>query len=297
MVDNLQILVAGIAYGCILALVALGFVIVTKATGVLNLAQGGFVALGGYLTYAGMHSWGLPYWLAALVAMACVALVATVLEVVTVHRVAMRGGVYPPMLVTFGISFVVPAVISGIWGTSPLALHDPWGLKRVSLGSLHLNQRDLAVIVLTAVVLVLFLVFFRFTRLGVAMQAAADDPEAAMAQGISDRLIHRLSWAIAGALGAVGGALLATTAGGGVRPGMETLALLALPVIILGGLTSPAGAVVAGLIVGVAQQFAVAKVGDHLGEGFYEVAPYLLMLVVLLVRPQGIFGSAEVRRI
>jgi branched-chain amino acid transport system permease protein len=147
------------------------------------------------------------------------------------------------------------------------------------------------------VVFALFVVLFRFSRLGLAMQAAAEDPEAAMAQGISDRLVHGLAWAIAGALGAVAGALLATTGGGGVRPGMEVLALLALPVIIFGGLTSPTGAVVAGLVIGVAQQFAVVRLPDAVGDGFHEVVPYLLMLVMLLVRPQGLFGSAQARRI
>ncbi|MBX6387951.1 MAG: branched-chain amino acid ABC transporter permease [Frankia sp.] len=296
MTENLQILVGGIASGCLLALIALGFVVVTKSTGVLNLAQGGFVVLGCYLTYEGRQSWGLPFWLAVVVAAILTALIAAIIEATVVHPVALRG-LYPPILVTFGISIVIPAVAAGIWTTYQLTLDDPWGLDKVGVAGLTIAQRDIAVIVVTLVVLALFLAFFRFSRLGLAMQAAASDPEAALAQGISDRVIHMTAWAMAGALGAVAGALLATTGGGGVRPGLETQALIALPVIILGGLTSPAGAVVGGLLVGVAQQFAVVRVPDVLGSGFHEVAPYLLMLLVLLVRPQGLFGSAEVRRI
>ncbi|WP_169989025.1 branched-chain amino acid ABC transporter permease [Microbispora sp. H10836] len=296
MTENAQILASGVAAGCVLALVALGFVIVSKATGVLNIAQGGFVALGAYLTYSGQEILNLPFWPAVLLATVLVAVVAAVLEATIVHRVALQG-LYPPILVTFGISIVVPAVIAGVWGTAQLTLHDPWGLAKVSIGSLSIGQRDLAVVVVTLVVLALFVLFFRFSRLGLAMQAAAEDPEAAMAQGISDRLVHRLAWAISGALGAIAGSLLATTGGGGVRPGMEVLALLALPVIIFGGLTSPTGAVVAGLVIGVVQQFAVVRLPDAVGDGFHEVVPYLLMLAMLLVRPQGLFGSAQARRI
>lgn len=296
MTENAQILVAGLASGCVLALVALGFVIVTKATGVLNLAQGGFVILGAYLTYASQEILNLPFWPAVLSATVLVAVVAAAIEATIVHRVALRG-LYPPILVTFGISIVIPAVIAGIWGTDQRTLHDPWGLAKVTIGVLSIGQRDLAVVAVTLVVLALFVLFFRFSLLGLAMQAAAEDPEAAMAQGISDRLVHRLAWSIAGALGAVAGALLATTGGGGVRPGLEVLALLALPVIIFGGLASPTGAVVAGLLIGVVQQFAVVRLPDVAGDGFHEVVPYLLMLVMLLVRPQGLFGSAQARRI
>jgi len=133
--------------------------------------------------------------------------------------------------------------------------------------------------------------------MGLAMQATALDPEAALAQGVSDRTVGRLSWAIAGGLGAFAGTMLATTAGTGLGPGLEQFALLALPVIILGGLESPLGAVVGGLIVGIVQQFAVVRVPDEFGKGFDQVVPYLLMLVIMLVRPQGLFGTKKVRRI
>lgn len=296
MTENLQILTAGVAAGCVLALVALGFVIVAKATGVLNLAQGGFVVLGAYLAYTGTHSLGLPFWVAVLCAVLLVSVLAVIIEATLVHHVAMRG-LYPPILVTFGIAMVIPAAVAGFWGTSQLTLDDPWGLARIEIAGIRVSERDAAVLLVTAVVLAAFVGFFRFSRLGVAMQAAAADPEAALAQGISDRFVHRLAWAVAGGLGAVAGSLLATTAGGGLRPGLEVVALLALPVIILGGITSPAGAVTAGLVVGIVQQFAVAYLQDTFGDGFVEVSPYLLMLVVLMIRPQGLFGSAQVRRI
>jgi branched-chain amino acid transport system permease protein len=150
---------------------------------------------------------------------------------------------------------------------------------------------------ITAVVVAVFFIFFRFSRLGVAMRATASDPEAAVAQGVDERVVYGASWAIAGGLGSIGGTLLATAVGGGLQPGLTAFALLALPVIILGGLDSPLGAVVGGLIIGVVQQFSTVWVPESFGSGFTTVVPYLVMIVILLIRPQGLFGTEHVRRV
>jgi branched-chain amino acid transport system permease protein len=294
--DTAQLAVSGIATGCLYALVALGFVVVYKATGVLNLAQGGFVSLGAYLTYTGHQLWGLPFWLATVFSIVCCAVVAAAVERVFVRRVAV-GAIYAALLVTFGVLIVFPPVISGIWGNTQLNLGDPWGLDRVDIGAVSLTTRDVAVVVITTLVVAAFFVFFRLSRLGVAMRATASDPEAAMAQGVDERLVYGGSWALAGALGAISGTLLATAVGGGLQPALVSFALLALPVIILGGLDSPVGAVVGGLIIGVAQQFATVSVPEAFGSGFTEVVPYLVMIVILLIRPQGLFGTKHVRRV
>lgn len=294
MVENLQILISGLTLGCLFALLALGFVLVTKATGILNLAQGGFVVLGAYLSYTAHVQWGLPFPVAVAFSVLAVAGIAAAIEALIVHRIASRQ-VYVSLLVTFGILIVIPPVAAGVWGDSQLNMHDPWGLKHLEFGELSITQRDLAVVVITAVALALFGGFFRYSRMGLAMQATASDPEAAVAQGVSDRLVHRLAWAMAGALGGLAGTMLATAAGVGVTPGLENFATLALPVIILGGLESPLGAVLAGLILGVVQQFAVVKA--ELGTGFYDVLPYLLMIAIMLLRPRGLFGTRKVRRI
>jgi Branched-chain amino acid ABC-type transport system, permease components len=296
MTANLQILAGGISLGCVFALLALGFVIVSKSTGVFNLAQGGFVVLGAYLTYALRQQAGLPFYVAALLAIVAVAIFAAVLEAVAVHKVANKN-LYTPILVTFGLLIMIPPIASAFWGTIQLTLGDPWGLDVIYIGEVSITVRNVAVMLVTLVVVGLFGLFFRYTRLGLAMQATALDPEAALAQGVSDRLVHRLSWAIAGALGAFGGIMLATAAGVGLGPGLEEYALLALPVIILGGIESPLGAVIGGLIVGIIQQFAVVYAGERFGAGFEEVVPYLLMIAIMLVRPQGLFGTRKVRRI
>lgn len=296
MTANLQILVSGISLGCLLALLALGFVVVAKSTGVFNLAQGGFVVLGAYLTYTGHQTWGLPFFVALLLSVAVIAALAVVIEALIVHRVA-TANLFTPILVTFGLLILIPPIVAGIWGSDQRSMGDPWGLKVLALGGLTITQRDMAVIISTLIILAAFGAFFRFSRLGLAMEATALDAEAALAQGVSDRTVHRLSWGIAGALGAFAGTMLATTAGTGLGPGLEHFALLAIPVIILGGLESPLGAVLGGLFVGIVQQFAVVRVPEGFGSGFHEVVPYLLMLAVMLVRPEGFFGTKKIRRI
>jgi branched-chain amino acid transport system permease protein len=294
--DVAQLTLSGIAAGCLFALVALGFVVVFKATGVLNLAQGGFVTLGAYLTYTFHQLLGLPFWLATVLSMAGCALVGAVVERVFVHRVSV-GAIYTALLVTFGILILAPPVISAFWGTEQLNLGDPWGLSKVSFGPVSTTSRDLAVIAVTAVVVAAFFAFFRLTRLGVAMRATASDPEAAIAQGVDERLVYGSAWGVAGALGGLSGTFIATAVGGGLNPGIAAFALLALPVIILGGVDSPVGAVVGGLIIGIVQQFAAVNVPQSFGSGFSEVVPYLVMVVILLIRPQGLFGSREIRRV
>lgn len=293
MTDVLQTLVSGIALGCLYAVLALGFVVVARASGILNLAQGSFVVLGAYLAFALIHHAGLPFWVGVVIAMAVVAVFAVLLEAFVVHRVTDH---FAALLVTFGITIAVAPIVTGVWPGDSLNLDDPWALDVIRIGGIGITARDAALIPITAVLLLGFFLFFRFTRIGLSLRATAIDSEAAMAQGVSTRFVYGISWGMAGALGAFGGVVLSTTVGGGVRPGLEIYAFLALPVIILGGLESPLGAVVGGLIIGVVQQFAVSLVPESWGSGFSDVVPYLVMLVILLIRPAGLFGRQEVRR-
>lgn len=293
MTDVLQTLVSGIALGCLYAVLALGFVVVARASGILNLAQGSFVVLGAYLAFALIHHAGLPFWVGVVIAMAVVAVFAVLLEAFVVHRVTDH---FAALLVTFGITIAVAPIVTGVWPGDSLNLDDPWALDVIRIGGIGITARDATLIPITAVLLLGFFLFFRFTRIGLSLRATAIDSEAAMAQGVSTRFVYGISWWMAGALGAFGGVVLSTTVGGGVRPGLEIYAFLALPVIILGGLESPLGAVVGGLIIGVVQQFAVSLVPESWGSGFSDVVPYLVMLVILLIRPAGLFGRQEVRR-
>ena len=302
MTNFLQLCFAGLALGALYALVALGFVVIYKSTGVINFAQGGLVILGAYLTYNAHHTWGLPLYVAVPVAMAICALVGAATERFVLRRMVGQ----PPfavIMVTIGLLFILEQAVTSIWGFNQLDLGDPWGIKKVTVGGLNLAQKDLWTIVLAAAALAAFFVFFRYSRMGVAMRATAFDQEAAVAQGISARRVFAVSWAIAAAVATIAGVMLAA-GGGGLHSDLDIIALLAFPAIILGGLDSPGGAIVGGIIIGITQNLTAGYQGtgaNHylgfLGGGFSSVMPYVVMIVILMVRPYGLFGTREVRRI
>ena len=298
MTNFLQLCFAGLALGALYALVALGFVVIYKATGVINFAQGGLVLLGCYLTYNFHQTWNVPFFLAIPMAMLACALFGAAIE-----RFVLRWLVGQPafavIMVTIGLLFVIEQIVTGVWGFDRLNLGDPWGISKLEAGDVVFAVKDIWTIALTAVVLVAFFLFFRYSSMGVAMRATAFDQEAALAQGISARRIFALSWAIAGAVATLAGVMLAA-GGGGVRPDIQYVALIAFPAIILGGLDSPGGAVVGGIVIGITQTLTAGYQPEHapwLGHGFNGVMPYFVMIVILMIRPYGLFGTPEVRRV
>ncbi len=298
MTDLAQFLVAGIALGAQYALIVLGFVVIYKATGVINFAQGGLVLLGAYMAYNATNTWALPFYLSMVLAMALGAAVGVAVEALLLRRMVGQP-VFAVIMITIGLLFVIEEVVQSIWGPSNLDLGDPWGLRSYDVGDVTVRARDLSTIALAALVLAGFFALFRFSRFGVAMRATAYDQEAALAQGISVRRVVALSWAIAGAVAALAG-VMAGAGNAEVRPSLGGVALLAFPAMILGGLDSPGGAVVGGLVIGVTQVLTAGYQNEYLawlGPGFDTVMPYLVMVVVLLVRPFGLFGTREVRRV
>jgi branched-chain amino acid transport system permease protein len=201
-------------------------------------------------------------------------------------------------IITLGVDVIVRTVVQTSIGIDLRQIGDPWGLKSTTLFGIEVQQRHLAMIVMAAVVVAALFAYFQFTRMGLAMRAAAYDQEAAMAQGVSVGGVFALSWGIAGALAAIGGAFAAV--GGSVESTLWITALVALPVIILGGLDSLPGAVVGGLLVGVVQEL-VAQYQRFfpawLGGNASVISAYVLMLLILLVRPYGMFGTREVERV
>lgn len=304
-------LAAGTATGSQYALVALGFVVIYKATGVINLAQGGLLMLGAYLTYNASTTWGLPFSVALLIGVGGGALVGALIET-AVLRPMRNQPIFAVILITFGLFIVIQEVVASIWGTENLVLLAPWADDPVHdvvrLGDVVVPYEDIATVALAAVALLGFYVLFRHTRMGLAMRATALDPQAALAQGISSRRVNALSWAIAGAVGALAGVTAADGPAPSLAPTLGAVALVAFPVTILGGLDSPGGAVVAGLIIGVTQALTqgwetgaisfswLPTYPEWLGHGFNDVMPYFVMVVVLLVRPYGLFGTRKVVR-
>ena len=237
MTKFLELCFAGVALGAQYALVALGFVVIYRATSVINFAQGGFVMLGAYLAYDFHQTWGLPFYVAVVLAMVGGAIVGALVEVLILRRLLGR----PPfviIMVTIGLLILIEQLVPIVWGQDPLPLGDPWGVRSVKLGDVALAVADFWTLGIVAVVLVVFFLYFKYSRMGVAMRATASDQEAALAQGIGAGLVIGVSWAIAGAVAALAGVTLAG-GGGGVRLDIELVALTAFPAIILGGLDSP----------------------------------------------------------
>jgi branched-chain amino acid transport system permease protein len=298
MTDFLQFCFAGLALGALYALVALGFVVIFKATGVINFAQGGLVLVGAYLAYNFHNTWDLPFYLSIVLAMVATAAVGAAVERL-VLRFMVGQPVFAVIMITIGLLFIMERIVTSIWGFDQLLLGDPWGVKAVRLGDVSLQHKDIWTIAFAGMMVAGFFVFFRYSSMGVAMRATAFDQEAALAQGISVSRVFALSWAIAGAVATLAGVMLSTGARG-VQPSVGFIALAAFPAIILGGLDSPLGAVLGGVIIGVTQTLTSGYQTDYapwLGSNFHVVMPYLVMIAILMVRPYGLFGTPEVRRI
>ncbi len=298
MSDLLQLLIAGVSLGAIYALVSIGFVTIYKATGVLNFAQGGFVLLGAFVAHQLRMVYGLPFLLAVFGAMLTMGLVGAALERL-VLRPLVGKPVFAVTMVSLGLLIILEQVGSMIWGYEPLLLGDPWGISTISYGTVAVKVADLWTIGAAGVVLALLYLFFTYSVRGVAMRATANDPEAALANGIGAGAVYGVAWALGAAIAALAGILLASGSKG-VELSLGAIALRAFPAMILGGLDSPSGAVAGGLIIGITEVLAAGYLSTNapwLGANVHVVAPYAVMLLVLLVRPYGIAGTPEVRRV
>ena len=304
---------SGIALGAIYALLALGLVLIYKATQVLNFAHGAIAALGAFfaaylatvINFPGRYVTFLPtsiQWiLSALVAVLLTAVVGLVLE-----RLAIRPMIGEPLfsvvMITIALDIVIRTITNDLIGANPRPLGDPWGADVINIGPALMAKSEVATVIVTILCLIGIGLFFR-SRYGIAMRATAFDQEAAMAQGISAGRIFAMAWAIGAGLAAIAGIFSSLFPRSSIGVGGTTafFAFRALPAIVIGGLDSITGAVLGGFIVGLAESYAgVYLTGASwafLGLGFSGVMPYLVMLVVLLVRPYGLFGTEEIRRV
>lgn len=296
--EFLSATIRGLAQGSLYTLLGLGFVIIYKGTRVVNFAQPVLMIFGAYWTSYFVVTLGLSFWLGVAAAVATTALIAAACE-----RVALRPMVGEPpfsaAMVTVGVLIAVQVIANDLLGLEIRQVGDPWGLERFSAGGVTVFQADLAALLLTAGVVILMAAFFKYSRLGLALRAAAFDQEAALAQGVPVGRMFGISWAISGALAALAG-LLIGAGGSGVDQNTAFVALKALPAIILGGLDSVPGAVVGGLVIGLAETYTKVYQPQHFawaGANFDQVIPYIVMLLVLLVRPYGLFGTREVERV
>ena len=290
--------IRGLAQGSLYTLLGLGFVIIYKGTRVVNFAQPVLMIFGAYFTSYFVLTLGLSFWLGVAAAVITTAVIAAVTE-----RVALRPMVgeqpFSAAMVTVGVLIALQVVANDLLGLELKQMGDPWGLAREVIGGVAIFHRDIAALVLTGAVVAGMAAFFKLSRVGLALRAAAFDQEAALAQGVPVGRMFGISWAISGGLAALAG-LLVGTGGAGVDQNTTFIALKALPAIILGGLDSIPGAVVGGLAIGLAETYTKVYQPEYFswaGANFDQVVPYLLMLLVLLVRPYGLFGTREIERV
>jgi branched-chain amino acid transport system permease protein len=305
-------LASGIALGAIYAILALGFVIIFKATQVVNFAHGAIAALGAYLVvyfavvlnipgrWLDFLSPTLQWILSATIAVLVAALVGMVVERIAI-RPMIGESLFAVAMITLGLDLIIRTFTNDFMDNQVRGLGDPWGAEVIEIGVLRISQTQVVTIVVTVLAMLLLAWFFR-TRAGVAMRATAFDQEAAMAQGINVGRVFAAAWAIGAALAAIGGIFSSMfPRAAGVSPFTALIAFRAFPAVVIGGLDSIPGAIVGGMIVGLAEVFAAAYlVGDlwsFLGIGFAGIVPWLLMMVVLLIKPYGIFGTEEIRRV
>ena len=295
MTQFLQLLFEGLSLGATYALVALGFVVIYRSSQVINFAQGAMLLLGAYLISWLAVDLGLPFAVAVVAATAALAVFGAGFHRAALRRVAGQA-TFVPVMITIGAGIALTALVESIFGTNQRLLGDPWGSSSFHAGGVTITWVKLWGIVVAVVALAGYFTLDRWTRWGLAMRATAGDEEATLSVGIPVRRVHALTWAIAGALATVGGLFLAGFPGA-PQPGLGDAALRAFPAVVLGGLSSPVGAVIGGVLIGVVEVMTSGYAPSSLGTNFYAVAPYIVMIAILLVRPYGLLGSAPAERV
>ena len=293
----LEVLIGGLLSGIMYSLVALGFVLIYKASGVFNFAQGAMVYFAA-LTTVGLVDSGMSLWLAILLTMVAMVVLGLLTEKIVLRPLVAQHEI-TLFMATIGLTFFVEGLAQAIWGANVRALD--LGIEDVPLewllesANIAVSQFDLIASGIAATLVILLAIFFSKTKIGRALRAVADDHQAALSIGIPLQHIWAIVWAVAGFVALVAGLLWG--ARNGVQFALTFVALKALPVLILGGFTSVPGAILGGLIIGASEKLAEVYIGPHVGGGIEGWFPYVLALLFLLVRPEGIFGEKIIRRI
>ena len=289
MSDFLQLTLNGVAVGCIYGLVALGFVLIYKATELVNFAQGDLLMLGAFVCYMAVVWWGLDYWLAFAIAVVTIAAFGALLDRFLLRRVIGQPQ-FAVVMLTIGLGAIFRTFASVTWGSEIYTLPTPFGGVTQLMG-VTLSHQYLSIIIGTLALCGGLYAFFNYTRIGVAMQATSQNQLAAYYMGIPVKMIFSLIWAISAGTATAAGILLAPVTLIDTNMGLA-VALKAFAAAVLGGFGSIPGALIGGLVVGLVELYVGGyEKALHLPEGFKDTAPYIVLLVMLVVRPQGLFGT------
>ncbi len=294
----LQVLVNGIAMAAVYSLLGLGFVIIFKSMNVLSFAQPALMLWGGWwvVYFATIANWN--FYLAVVIAVVIAAITGLVVERLFLRPMVGKS-IFAVAIMTIGIDLVVRTISGNFYDVTVRSTGDPWGLNTLNLGGILINHRRIAALVVAIALVIALLAFFRFSRMGLAMRAAAFDQEVALIQGVSVGAVFALSWAMASVLATMAGLFMSPDTGS-LTASMYPLALKALPVVVIGGLDSIGGTLLAALLVGFVESVTNTYQPTYaafLGRNLSQVVPYVVMFIVLLIRPYGFFGTKEVERV
>ncbi|WP_445672643.1 branched-chain amino acid ABC transporter permease [Pseudomonas inefficax] len=289
----LETLIGGLLAGTMYSLVAIGFVLIYKASGVFNFAQGAMLLFAA-LTFVSLHQQGIPFALALVITVVVMIIGALLIERLVLRPLVNRSQI-TLFMATLGLSFIIEGLAQGLMGAQVRALD--LGIEDVPLfvGDIMMSQFDLVAAAVSAALVALLALLFNRTRIGLALRAVADDTRAALSLGINLNRIWQVVWAVAGVVGLVAGLLWGARQG--VQFSLSLVVLKALPVLIIGGFTSIGGAIVGGLIVGAAENLAEAYIGPLIGGGITPWFAYFLALIFLYIRPAGLFGDRAIERV
>jgi branched-chain amino acid transport system permease protein len=291
----LQLVITGIAVGAVYSLMALGFVLIFKASSVVNFGPGELVLFGAYVCWATILNMRLPLY----VAFPLTLVIAIVLGLV-IERGVLRPLIGEPIIsvimVTFGFASVIRGVLNMTWGSDTRPFPALFSAEPFRLGPVPVSPVHLWSFVIVMLLLAAFSVFFKFSLTGTAMRATADNQQVALSLGVSVKRVFALSWCIATVVSALGGIILGSVRGG-VDFSLADLGLKVFPVVILGGLDSVAGAIVGGVLIGVFENLSGGYLDPIMGGGVKEVAPFVALVIILMLRPYGLFGKVEIERV
>ncbi|MDA8123455.1 MAG: branched-chain amino acid ABC transporter permease [Deltaproteobacteria bacterium] len=292
----LQLVISGLVIGSIYSAVALGFVIIYKATRVVNFAQGELLMVGAYVCFAFLVQMHVPFWAALLLTVVFSMVLAFLIE-----RLILRPMIGEPIIsiimVTIGLSLVMRSLVTAIWGNDIL-VYEPklFPQDMVTIAGVPISQEFIWCFILSMILLAVFSAFFKFSKAGVAMRATAFNQQVAQSMGISVKHIFALSWVISAVVSGIGGVLIGNI--NGINSSLYHFGLKVFPATILGGLDSILGAALGGLIIGLLENLSDGLCKSYLNlSGVKEVAPYVILVIILMIKPYGLFGTKEIERV
>jgi branched-chain amino acid transport system permease protein len=291
----LQLVVTGLAQGMVYALIAIGFVIILKCSEVFNIAQGHFVLIGGYLGYTFLVPFGLPIW-AAL----GMAIVTAIIMGLLIERLILRPLLGEPVLAVIMATIALATILGGLatllWGGEYKTYHGLLPSISLKIGAVSLPSESLIALIVSIICVAILMLLFLYTKIGLAMRATAEDLQVVQSLGIRATTVYAVSWIIACVVGVIGGILLGGVSGAHIE--LANIGIKAFAVVLLGGVNSIGGAIAAGIILGMLENVAAGYLDPLLpGGGLAQVFPFLVMIIVLIFRPYGLFGLARIERV